>query len=269
MLTSLLHSWDNTILSIELLIPNKTEILQFIDGNSTEGPTRYAKAILMFGATETPYAREYMVGPLPITEASTVTPYTFRTTRGGDGKIYVRNADQAKYLELTNSIIKEAEDVTKALWNLTAADNIQLPLAFMAPVTVTGNDLDQWQSFIAPTTSIYDTVTLLPLGLYVRTNITGRDASKWSTTGWLYNNIFYPTLDDLRAAMKEPTFEKLPGTSDQEWAHSNSHGEPLKFDEMPPPTIINQGPPRFAIDPKEEYVEWSKIDVPPWSSKLL
>ncbi|KXJ85223.1 copper amine oxidase [Microdochium bolleyi] len=248
--------WDNAILSVELMLPNKTEVLQYIDGNATASPVRHARAILMFGATENPYVREYMVGPLPICNTSTVSPYTFRTTRGGDGKVTVRNADQSKYVELSASILREAEDVTKFLWNLTAADKIQLPLAFMAPITVTGDEVSQWQSFIAPTTSIYDTVTLLPLGLYVRTDITGRDPSKWQTTGWLYNNIFYPTLDDLRTAIKDPKFEKLAGTSDQEWAHSNSHGEPLKFDEMPPPTIINQGPPRFAVDAKEEYVEW-------------
>ncbi|KAJ1329863.1 diamine oxidase [Microdochium nivale] len=248
--------WDNTILSVELLLPNKTEILPYINGNATELPIRHARAILMFGATENPYVREYVIGPLPITNTTTVSPYTFRTTRGGDGKVKIYNADQSKYVDLTASILQEAEDVTKFLWNLTAADKLQLPLAFMAPVTITDNDVDQWQSFIAPTTSIYDTVTLLPLGLYVRTNITGRDPSKWGTTGWLYNNIFYPTLDDLRTAIKDPNFEKLPGTSDQEWAHSNSHGEPLKFDELPPPTIINQGPPRFSVDVKEEYVEW-------------
>ena len=103
-----------------------------------------------------------------------------------------------------------------------AADKIQLPLAFMSPLTVTNDEVYQWQSFIAPTTSIYETVYLMPLGLYVRTNITGRDPSQWKTTGWVYNNIFYPSLDDLHTAIKDPKFEKLPGTSDQEWAHHQS-----------------------------------------------
>lgn len=251
------------------MLPNKTDVLQYITGNSTTSPTRHARAFLMFGATEKPYVREYIVGPLPITNQSTVSPYAFRTTKGGDAKIPIINADQTAYAEFTANIIKEAEDVTKFLWNLTAADKIQLPLAFMAPLTVSDNEVYQWQSFIAPTTSIYETVYLMPLGLYVRSDITGRDPSKWKMTGWVYNDIFYPSLDDLRAAIKDPKFKKLSGTSDEEWARNNHHGEPLKFDEMPPPVTIQQGPPRFTVDAEEEYVEWSKSRSRSQMSRLL
>jgi primary-amine oxidase len=77
-------------------------------------------------------------------------------------------------------------------------------------------------------------------------------------TGWVYNNIFYPTLDDLRKAATDPEFRKLGVNVDAAWAHSDSHGEPLQFDDLPPPVGVQQGPPRFSVDAGEEYVTWSR-----------
>jgi primary-amine oxidase len=100
--------------SIELMTPNKTDVLPYL-ANNGPSPVRYAKATSMFGATEKPYLRDYMIDPLPVTNQSAVWPHHFRSARGGDGKIVVYNADQPASVEYSAGVMAEAEDVTKVL----------------------------------------------------------------------------------------------------------------------------------------------------------
>ncbi|KAH7180088.1 copper amine oxidase [Fusarium flagelliforme] len=248
-------SRDNKIMSVELMMPNKTDVLPFLS-NSSGSPERYALATVMFGAPENAYLQEFKVGPLPITTASIVMPYTYTNTRAGNGKIPVVNPDAEDYGNFNLRTMKEAEDVTKRLWNLTVDDGLQVPLAFAAPLTVTDGRAVMWQGFNAPVTSIYDTISLLPLGLYMRTDITGRDPSKWRVTGWVYDNEFYPELDDFRKVIADSQFKPLGANLDEPWAHTNKHGDTLPLDDNPPPASIQPNNARFAVDENESYVTW-------------
>ncbi|WRT68621.1 uncharacterized protein IL334_005599 [Kwoniella shivajii] len=84
-------SWDNTIMVIDLLAPNKTDALDYLDKNGTM-PERWAIASLLFGATEEPYAQDWVVGPIPITNDSSYYPYTFGT-HTPEAKIRVYDMD--------------------------------------------------------------------------------------------------------------------------------------------------------------------------------
>ncbi|OBS29614.1 hypothetical protein FPOA_03550 [Fusarium poae] len=248
-------SRDNKIMSVELMMPNKSDVLPFLS-DSSGAPTRYALAAVMFGAPEEAYLQEFKVGPLPITNSSVVAPYTFANTKAGDGKIAVANPDTQEYADFNLKIMKEAEDVTKRLWNLTVDDGLQIPLAFAAPLNVTEGRVIMWQGFNAPVTSIYDTISLLPLGLFLRTDITGRDPSKWKVTGWVYNNEFYKDLDGLRVAMDEPGFKALGMNLDEPWAHTTKQGDDLPLDDEVPPASVQSGKSRFSVDEDESYVTW-------------
>lgn len=105
-------------MSVELMMPNKTDILPLLS-NSSGTPTRYALAAVMFGAPEEAYLQEFKVGPLPITNASAVLPFTFANTRK-DPKISVVNPDTDDYAIFNLQNMKDAEDVTKKLWNLVS-----------------------------------------------------------------------------------------------------------------------------------------------------
>ena len=112
-------------LSVELMPPNKTDVLPFLTNNCNT-VVRYAQAILMFGATEEPYIREYKIGPLPLTSNSTVQPYTFRSNRGGDGRVGVFNPDTDAYVAFDKRTMADAEDVTKFLWNLVSKRTLEV-----------------------------------------------------------------------------------------------------------------------------------------------
>jgi primary-amine oxidase len=133
-----------------------------------------------------------------------------------------------------------------------------MPLDFSAPLIVEDDRVYVWQQFNAPKASIYDNTYLIPLGLYMRTDITGRDPSKWNVTGWVYNNEFYPTLDDLREAVKSPNFKHIGSTSDEQWTRTERQGDALPLDEQPPPVSVQRSQPRFTLDEKENFVTWSE-----------
>jgi primary-amine oxidase len=132
-----------------------------------------------------------------------------------------------------------------------------MPLDFSAPLVVEDDRVYMWQQFNAPKASIYDNTYLVPLGLYMRTDITGRDPSKWNVTGWVYNNEFYPTLNDLRKTVKSPDFNSMGSTSDEQWTRTERQGDALPLDEQPPPVSVQRSQPRFTLDEKENYVTWS------------
>ncbi|WVO21366.1 uncharacterized protein IAS62_002674 [Cryptococcus decagattii] len=85
-----------------------------------------------------------------------------------------------------------------------------------------GNDqVIYWASFwhyldtiqMENSTINFDGETLLPQGLYIQTNITGRDKSKWGLIGILYGDEYYTSGDEFRAAWQNPDFKiSLPIT---------------------------------------------------------
>ncbi|KAF2179308.1 amine oxidase catalytic domain-containing protein [Zopfia rhizophila CBS 207.26] len=248
-------SWDNRIALVELLQPNKTDTISFLaNANGTNGPPRYARATILFGATADPYVQDYMVGPLPVTSSTKIQPLTFLYNNKSPGKIMVANADGDSTTVLFDSIGSSIDEITRKFWNATLADG--LSLWQINPVWREDDKTICWYGFMNSPTSNFDTQTLLPLGLYVRADITGRDTSKWKTTGWYYNGKFYETTEDFRKSASAPGFEILKANIDGPWAGTDKRGEPLPFDELPPPMPVSQGPKRFSIDANEQYVSW-------------
>jgi primary-amine oxidase len=109
----------------------------------------------------------------------------------------------------------------------------------------------------APTTDS-DSATLLPLDLFVRFDLTGRDKASWNVTGWYRNGTFYPTTEDLRAAINSPLFQPLPINVDGDWTSTDKQGEDKPFDELPPPIAVSEGSSRYSVDYNEQFVSWSE-----------
>ncbi|KAK6849702.1 Copper amine oxidase [Apiospora arundinis] len=166
-------NWDNRLLAIDLLQPNKTSVL----------PQK-------------------------------------------GSKIRVHDADFATDGALSKAFLTEAADVLKILWNVTP-DGVQLVSS--SPVQVENGQVTTWYGVEGKPKKLYDTGTLLPLGLYIRANITGRDTSKWAVDGWLYNDILYNSLDEFRKAVTAPGFKTLGG---------------------------GPGAKRFSVDVENNFVSW-------------
>ena len=102
----------------------------------------------------------------------------------------------------------------------------------------------------------FDTETLLPLGLYFKSDVTGRDPSKWKVEGWFYNDIFYPTTEAFRNAYYSPGFKKLGANIDGDWARTDRDGPLLPMDTTPPPQGIAPAGLRYSVDQHAKYVQW-------------
>ncbi|KAH0522966.1 hypothetical protein TsFJ059_008029 [Trichoderma semiorbis] len=104
-------------LHLELLAPNKSDVLPFINKNTTKPPPRYARATLMFGATPNSFLQDYVIGPLPITNNTQVRPLQFLYNNAGKGKVAVDFADRSEVLQFAKDVGLSVADITKLLWD--------------------------------------------------------------------------------------------------------------------------------------------------------
>ncbi|KAF1987640.1 putative membrane copper amine oxidase [Aulographum hederae CBS 113979] len=285
-------SWDNTVLLVELMLPNKTDVLPYLDGNGPE-PTRYAHVVLDHRATTEPYYADLLVGPLPIQEgqggggghgdygghgghnwthgykrqSSAVTtwePLTYPYTRKTAGRIRNLGADDdvALYDDWLYVVCADILDITLDLWggSCLGLENDTIDVWGIDPVWQ-DDGIIRWDTFWNYPTTDFDAETLLPLGLYFKSNVTGRDPSKWSLDGWLYNDIFYPTTEAFRAAYYSPDFEKLPANVEGAWADTDQQGEIPPLDTVFPPITVAPRGSRYFVDRDQKYVKWMDFEM--------
>ncbi|GAA5930824.1 uncharacterized protein JCM15063_002470 [Sporobolomyces koalae] len=246
-------SWDNQITVIDLAAPNKTESLNYVDKDK-DIPPRYAVATIMHNAYEQPYLEDYLVGPLPISENSTYSPYGFRTTKG-TSRIRNHDADPDKVSEFVATITGEVDDIVE---KLLGAKSDKFDIWGIDPLWYENNRTISWMGYWAIPENIFDGETLLPQGLYLKLDITGRNSSDWTHEGWLHNGIFYPTTADFRHAFENGKVEVTTRNigANETWIGTDRDGVELPYDSRPPPMPIAPGGQRFAVDEDAQYVEW-------------
>lgn len=137
-------------------------------------------------------------------------------------------------------------------------DNDTMSIWGVDPLWHENGRIISWNTFWGNPTSFYDTSTLLPMGLYLKADITGRDPSKWSVEGWYYDGVFYESTKAFRKAFFSPGFEKFGPNLDGSWARTDQQGEIMPYDELDPPLPVAPQGARYGVDIEEKYVEWSK-----------
>ncbi|PWY75610.1 amine oxidase catalytic domain-containing protein [Aspergillus eucalypticola CBS 122712] len=244
--------WDNTIFLVELTRPNKSDVLQYLDHDHPP-PRRYAQVVLDVRATLDPYYAELLVGPLPITNKSTTTwvPLEYPYTRKTQGRIRNLVADHDTiYSEWLYKISASIVDITLDLFNGTVLglnnDTIRIP--GIDPLWQDDGRIIRWGTFWNLPVDDFDASSILPLGLIFKSDITGRDPSKWKLEGWLYNNIFYETTNAFRKAYYSPGFAT--------WARTDQEGPILSEDQKQPPVMVAPSGARYALDTEQKYVTW-------------
>lgn len=242
------------------MMPNKTAVLPYVDGTGKE-PPRYARVVLSNRTTTQPYHQELLVGPLPLDNATASwQPLEYTATRKNQGKTRDLAADEpSHYADWLYPLSRGIMDITLDLWNATCmgqANDTILPVGINPLWQDEDGSVHRWDMYFRIPAGGFDTQTLLPLGLFVKSNITGRDPSRWRVEGWFYNGVFYPTTEAFRAAHRRPGFVKLPAGAEGAWAWTDRQGAPFARDETAPPRAVAGGPPRFAVDTAQKYVEW-------------
>ncbi|KAI9375379.1 copper amine oxidase [Aspergillus egyptiacus] len=250
--------WDNTIALIELQRPNKTETIDYMDGNGP-APSRYAHVRLNNRATVDPYYADILVGPLPVDCETTWEPLEWPYTRKTQGR--VRNVEpdgETVYSEWLFKISASIADITLDMWNGTALglENDTLDIWGIDPLWQDDGRVIRWDMFWNMGTDQFDSGTLLPLGLYLKSDVTGRDPSQWKLLGWMYNDIFYETTEEFREAYWSPGFVKLTPNIDGPWAHTDQRGTPAPKDWKQPPLAVAPDGARYSVDTERKFVSW-------------
>ena len=84
-------------------------------------PTKYARAIIFEGGKDVPNSQEYMIGPLPVTESTTIQKldYLYNGGMGGSVPYNSRHFDSPRSKAtdpLIASIMSNISDITAALF---------------------------------------------------------------------------------------------------------------------------------------------------------
>lgn len=105
---------------IDTLPMNKTDVMPYLNGSVTT-PPKYARAIIFEGGKEFPDSQEYMIGPLPVTEKTSIQKLDY-LYNGGSGSSVPFNS---RYFDgprttatdpLVASIMSNISDITAALF---------------------------------------------------------------------------------------------------------------------------------------------------------
>jgi primary-amine oxidase len=241
-------------------MPNKSDALVYMDGEEAAAPTRYARAVLDVRATENAYFQELRVGPLPLVNGTTTwepVDYTWTRKTGGRVRNLVPDVDiihEAWIYKIGASVA----DITLDLWGLsmTGSPNDTLINWGIDPPFEVGNRFLRWDQFWSMPEGVFDVTSVMQMGLFFLSDVTGRDPSKWTIEGWYYNGIFYETTEEFRQAYWSGQVEKLQGNRDGEWAHTDQRGPILPHDTKAPPVTVAPQGARFSIDNENKYVEW-------------
>jgi primary-amine oxidase len=104
---------------VTLQHPNKTSVVAYLDNNST-APTRFARCTVAFGATNSTdsYWQEYLVGPLPATNSTSIRPLTFPFNNEQPGRTMVHPVySSSDGVLFQTKMSSDIEAITKELWN--------------------------------------------------------------------------------------------------------------------------------------------------------
>jgi primary-amine oxidase len=113
-----------------------------------------------------------------------------------------------------------------------------------------------WISLLGPPTAIFDSISILPLGVFLRLDVTSRNWEDWRITAWYSQGVLYDDTDSFREAVFAPGFEKPPANVDGTWTSTDQQGDPLPLDDLPPPLTFSEGKKRFSVDAEEGYISW-------------
>jgi primary-amine oxidase len=249
---------DNSVWLIELLQPNKTDSISFLDLGE-QPPRRFARVTIRMNLIDDRIFQDYMVGPLPINQETVIKPLTHVYNSGRSWtSMGIYGSDMNALQTWLDSISHEIHDIITGLFDSQKLQSDSEKPVFEVssvdqPFVEHGHNL-RWILF----SQVSEAPTLLPQGLYFKADTTGRDPAHWKVVQWLYNDIVYATADDLREAIKSPSFVKLPGNIDGNWTRIEPEQGDCDHDysHEAPPSFVQTGKSRILVDKEEGFVAW-------------
>ena len=255
-------SRENVLQWFELLRPNKTDVLRFLD-DETKAPPRFARVTINHGVSNPPEIREFMVGPLPVTNETQLLPLTYVHNSGRSYSVNIYG-DLQQVMAWGGKFCKSIEDIVFDLvhcWPRVGMFPIPAKNESYCIVNAGGPawDGDEAQVRWLGLSSLTDAWSLLPQGIYFRVNLAGNDSTKWYVDRVLYNEEMYDSVESFRKAWKSRAFEKLPWNADGDWTdlRPQQTQDPTGGE---PPIMVQTGKSRVKVDRDENFISWLGFD---------
>lgn len=266
---------DNSIWFIELITPNKTDALPYLDSSSTNKrasksspPKRYARAVLFNGGSSVPHVKELQIGPLPISSETKAVPFSYvyqnSTVPGVEGEgVFPFNARTTYGIESAAldafivSFMTEIKDVTNDILGgaYTGSEGDKLTYSWQGPNSFDGNWRRYWLFFMGRG---FGAQYLSPTGFFVYVDASGSDASQWYIRRIVYNHQVYQSLDEFQDSWKNGSIKKGKkiNLADDTWATRKRMGKQRPLDDRAAPRSTSFDGSRIKADREEGYVEW-------------
>ncbi|KAH7912931.1 copper amine oxidase, partial [Hygrophoropsis aurantiaca] len=251
---------DNQIYMIETFYPPKDDVLRYFSfPNLVSIPTRRARVTIHHGSAEEPVIKDYLVGPLPVSSGTKMSPLTniYHTesipfnARGFDARDW-------SVPEVYTKMAAPLADAFKDLLGGTVAGlpNDTLVTGGSGPFSFDGSFRRFWIGWRRNTPGHY----LHPLNLYQYVDVSGTDPSKWEQLKLVYNHQVFDTSESFMEAFHNGSLERIAPVTEKDadlsWSTRKRVGAQRDLDHLPGPRSISSSGLRFRVDRDLQYVSW-------------
>ncbi|KIY43143.1 amine oxidase catalytic domain-containing protein [Fistulina hepatica ATCC 64428] len=233
---------DNLIYLIETYYPPKDAALAYIDNpTSVSPPDRYARVTIHHGSDE--LVKDYLVGPLPISSATTIRHLTeiyHRDTIPFNARGYVTVDDYSREL-FGGSIRGLANDTLIA--------------AVSAPFSFDGTFHRTWITWYKNAAGSW----LLPVGFWQYVDMTGTDTATWRVLKIVYNHQAFNSTEAFLEALHAGVLVRMPWrdpNEDVSWTSRRRPSVDRDLDDLPGPRSVSFAGLRFRVNKALQYVTW-------------
>ncbi|KAI0091340.1 amine oxidase catalytic domain-containing protein [Irpex rosettiformis] len=257
---------DNSIFHIEVYRPVKADALAYLESPSQETlPARYGRVSIHLGARPEaeggPVIKDYVVGPLPVSDETTLKELTEIYHRD-DIPYNARGFGANPFSELPyllSSYMPRLAHVTQDLFGGVALglENDTLIAGASGPFSFDGSFRRTWVSWRKNVAGPW----LHPVNFFQYIDISGADPKQWKLLKLVYNHQIFENVDDFLEAYNNGTLRRLPERPDQrddvEWSSRIRPSAPQRdLDHLPGPRQVSFAGLRFRVDRKLQYVSW-------------
>ncbi|KAH7324802.1 copper amine oxidase [Stachybotrys elegans] len=251
---------DNYVWHMEELKPNKTDVLNYLDKG--EALPRYARVVIMEGGREEPGVAEYFVGPLPISDNTTVQPldYFYNGRNGARIGFDGRFTDGPLRTAIDECVIKHMSQIADITMDMTGlvyygSDDERTNSVYFIPnpYSIDGTQSVAWSTWRRNGLADYDLIS----DLYVGFDFHGTDPSLWKLRMIVYNNIVYNSIEELREAYEAGKIEMRPHVpTDDSFLRKDRKGPVRELEDRIAPAIMEPDGKRYKVDSNNRYIEY-------------
>ncbi|XP_075070362.1 diamine oxidase [copper-containing]-like isoform X2 [Mixophyes fleayi] len=247
----------NAIFMMELNLPKKRNVLNFLDKNGRK-PQREAKVVIFFGDQLHPNVTEYLVGPLP-------HPYYYRplTPRGNKAiKFESRPMTYMEYEKVQKKLVEVTKEFNHILLEISGFSfyNCTQRCLSFTDITPRGLSSGERRSWIILQRFI-DGFFLHPIGFELLLNHRSLNPKEWTVEKIWYNGQYFDSVKELirKYEMNELTTLRIQEfTKEDPYSTFMPRGEFKTKTDIHGPKICEPQGKRYRVSGNYvEYTGWS------------